>query len=60
MEPVRVTVRSSLPWKRPYVKKGQLWQVTGIVSQFAKEAPWNGGYRVLPRYETDLVRKNAR
>jgi hypothetical protein len=60
MEPVRVAVRSSLPWKRPYVKKGQLWQVTGIVSQFAKEAPWNGGYRVLPRYEADLVRKSAR
>jgi hypothetical protein len=57
MEPVRVTVRSSLPWKRPYVKKGQLWQVTGIVSQFAKESPWNGGYRVLPRYERDLARK---
>jgi hypothetical protein len=55
-EPVRVTVRSSLPWKRPFVYKGEVWQVTGIVSQFARKAPWNGGYRVLPRYVADLVR----
>lgn len=55
-EAVRVTVRSSLPWRRPYVQKGQRWQVTGIVSQFAREAPWNGGYRVLARYKEDLVK----
>lgn len=55
-EAVRVTVRSSLNWKRPYVNKGQRWQVTGIVSQFAREAPWNGGYRVLVRYKEDLVK----
>jgi hypothetical protein len=55
-EAVRVTVRSSLNWKRPYVNKGERWQVTGIVSQFARESPWNGGYRVLVRYKTDLVK----
>ena len=55
-EAIRVTVRSSLPWRRPYVQKGQRWQVTGIVSQFAREAPWNGGYRVLVRYKDDLVK----
>lgn len=55
-EAVRVTVRSSLSWKRPYVQKGQRWQVTGLVSQFAREAPWNGGYRVLVRYKEDLVK----
>jgi DNA/RNA endonuclease YhcR with UshA esterase domain len=55
--PVRVTVRSSLGWQRPYVKEGQVWQATGVVSQFAREAPWNGGYRVLVRYQgVDLVR----
>ncbi|MBP8293756.1 MAG: lamin tail domain-containing protein, partial [Caldilineaceae bacterium] len=54
---VRVTVRSSLPWKRPYVQKGQWWQVTGIVSQFALEHPWNGGYRVLVRYKSDLMQQ---
>lgn len=55
-EAVRVTVRSSLTWKRPYVNKGERWQVTGIVSQFARESPWNGGYRVLVRYKEDLVK----
>lgn len=55
-EAVRVTVRSSLAWRRPYVQKGQRWQVTGIISQFAREAPWNGGYRVLVRYKEDLVK----
>jgi hypothetical protein len=54
--PVRVTVRSSLAWKRPFVQKGEIWQVTGVVSQFARGRPWNGGYRVLPRYPGDLVR----
>jgi hypothetical protein len=53
---VRVTVRSSLGWRRPYVNKGEWWQVTGLVSQFAKEHPWNGGYRILVRYEHDLAR----
>ena len=54
-EPVRVTVRSSLPWKRPYVNEGERFTVVGIVGQFAKEKPWNGGYRVLVRYPEDLV-----
>jgi hypothetical protein len=54
--PTRVTVRSSLPWKRPFVYKGEIWRVTGIVSQFARKSPWNDGYRVLPRYVEDLVR----
>jgi hypothetical protein len=53
---IRVTMRKSLGWQRPYVRKGELWQVTGIVSQFARESPWNGGYRVLVRFEKDLVR----
>ncbi|MBP8107327.1 MAG: hypothetical protein KAZ38_06920, partial [Caldilineaceae bacterium] len=55
-ESVRVTVRSSLAWRRPYVNLGEVWQVTGIVSQFATAAPWNDGYRILVRYESDLVR----
>jgi len=55
-EPVRVTIRSSLSWKRPYVNVGDRFHVTGIVSQFASAAPWNGGYRVLVRYKEDLVK----
>ena len=56
---VRVTVRSSLDWRRPYVKEGERYVVTGVVGQFAKEAPWNGGYRVLVRYPDDLVRADV-
>ncbi len=52
---VQVTVRSSLGWRRPYVNDGEVWEVMGIVSQFARSAPWNEGYRVLVRYEGDLV-----
>jgi hypothetical protein len=55
-DPVEVHVRSSLTWRRPFVNEGERWRVVGIVGQFAQEAPWNGGYWVLPRYETDLVR----
>jgi hypothetical protein len=54
-EPLRVTVRSSLPFKRPYVNRGEVWQVTGIVSQFARQSPWNDGYRLLVRYPQDMV-----
>jgi hypothetical protein len=53
---IRVTVRSSLGWKRPYVQKGEQFQVTGIVSQFGTAAPWNDGYRVLVRYSKDILR----
>lgn len=53
---IRVTVRASLDWKRPYVQKGEVFQVVGVVGQFATAAPWNGGYRVLVRYESDLMR----
>ena len=51
-----VTVRSSLDGRRPYVMKGEVWEATGIVSQFARKAPWNGGYRVLVRFQSDLVK----
>lgn len=53
---IRVTVRSSLDWRRPYVQKGELFAVTGVVSQFGTASPWNDGYRVLVRFERDLVK----
>ena len=56
-EPVRVTVRATLPWKRPYVRLGEVWRATGIVSQFARAAPWNGGYRILVRWQSDLEKQ---
>jgi len=58
-EPVKVTVRSSLGWRRPYVNRGEHWRVTGIVSQFTAAAPWNGGYRVLVRFPKDLIEKSG-
>ena len=44
---VRVTVRSSLDWRRPYVQIGERYRVIGVVSQFGTKSPWNDGYRVL-------------
>jgi hypothetical protein len=58
-DPVRVTVRSSLDWRRPYVLKGEMWRVRGVVSQFARKHPWNGGYRVLVCHQEDLVKVNG-
>ncbi|HEY63693.1 MAG TPA: hypothetical protein G4O02_03900 [Caldilineae bacterium] len=52
---VRVYVRESLGWKRPRVERGQWWSAVGIVSQYAIEKPYEGGYRLLPRYEDDLA-----
>jgi hypothetical protein len=57
--PIRVAVLSSLDWKRPFVQRGEIYQVTGIVSQLASQAPWNGGYRVLVRYKEKLVKVAA-
>ncbi|MBK8046426.1 MAG: lamin tail domain-containing protein [Anaerolineales bacterium] len=52
----RITVRSSLKWRRPRVEKGERWMATGVVNQFGRTAPWNDGYRVLVRYREDLVK----
>jgi hypothetical protein len=57
--PIRVAVLSSLDWKRPFVQRGEIYQVTGIVSQLASQAPWNRGYRVLVRYAGNLVKVEA-
>ena len=51
---VRVMVARSLGWPRPAALPGQRWRVTGVVSQMARAAPWNGGYRVLVRWPSDL------
>lgn len=56
---VRVVIRKTLGWTPPAITRGEIWEVTGIVSQFAYEAPWNGGYRVLVRVPGDLVRVKA-
>jgi DNA/RNA endonuclease YhcR with UshA esterase domain len=56
-----VIIRKTLGWTPPVITRGEIWEVTGIVSQFAYESPWNGGYRVLVRVPEDLVRlRNGR
>ena len=50
----RVYVRDSVAFRRPSIQLGDLWSVVGIVSQYVVSAPHVGGYRLLPRYETDL------
>ncbi|NOZ28797.1 MAG: hypothetical protein GXP39_12195 [Chloroflexi bacterium] len=52
---VRIYVRESLGWKRPWVERGQWWSAIGIVSQYVVREGDAGGYRLLPRYEWDLA-----
>lgn len=33
---------------------GESITVVGVVSQYVREAPFEGGHRVLPRYEEDI------
>jgi hypothetical protein len=41
--------------RRPRLEVGQRVQVVGVVSQYTREHPPEGGYRLLPRYPFDLV-----
>lgn len=51
----RIYFPDTLPWRRPYVQIGELWAAVGVVSQNAFAGPpWVGGYRVIPRFETDV------
>ena len=50
----RVCVRDSVAFRRPSIQVGEMWSVVGIVSQYVVSAPYEGGYRLLPRYDTDL------
>jgi hypothetical protein len=52
--PARVYFPESLPWRRPYVQIGELWAAVGVVGQYAWEAPWAGGHRLIPRFESDV------
>ncbi|MEX0649586.1 MAG: lamin tail domain-containing protein [Candidatus Andersenbacteria bacterium] len=45
----RITVKDSTGIKKPRTSKGMAVRITGIVSQTA------GGYRILPRFQGDLV-----
>ncbi len=52
--PARVFFPAELPWRRPYVEIGEFWATQGVVGQYAFAAPWEGGYRVIPRFKTDV------
>jgi hypothetical protein len=52
--PARLFFPAELPWRRPYVNVGEFWAAQGVVGQYAAAAPWEGGYRVIPRFRTDV------
>lgn len=52
----RVYFRSSIGFRRPPMRQGQFWRITGIVSEFTTSASNAPGYRVLVRFESDVVR----
>ena len=52
---VRVYVREAVGWRRPWVERGDWWSAIGVVSQYAIQKPYVGGYRLLPRYRDDLA-----
>ncbi len=52
--PARIYFPEELPWRRPYVQIGEFWSTLGVVGQYAFEAPYVGGYRLVPRVATDV------
>jgi hypothetical protein len=57
--PARVYFPADLPWRRPYVQLGEAWFAQGVVGQYAAEPPYVGGYRLIPRFATDVSRPPA-
>jgi len=41
--------------RKPWVEKGELYIAVGLASQYASAMPYEGGYRLLPRYERDVI-----
>ena len=42
------------PRRRFYLQIGQFQVAQGVAGQYAFEAPWEGGYRVIPRFKSDM------
>ncbi len=57
---VRVLVRRATGIRRPWVERGQWLTVVGIAGQYAERAPWEGGYRLMPRYAADFGAADGR
>jgi len=41
--------------EKPWVERGELYLVVGLASQYVPSRPYEGGYRMLPRYEGDVI-----
>ncbi len=52
--PARIYFPDDLPWRRPYVNVGEFWAAQGVVSQYVQQPPRTGGYRIIPRFATDV------
>jgi len=52
---VKIHIKQSTGIRRPWVERGQFFSAIGIVSQYAEEMPYEGGYRLLPRLAQDLI-----
>jgi DNA/RNA endonuclease YhcR with UshA esterase domain len=50
---VKVYIREATGMERK-IRVGEALVVVGVVSQYASSAPYEGGYRLLPRYEGDI------
>ncbi len=52
-------IRRSTGIKKPYLKQGTAMTIVGLVSQYSEEdEPSRSDYRLLPRYQTDVVINN--
>jgi hypothetical protein len=51
----RIYLDRDAGFTRPWLEVGQPLQVVGVVSQYTEEDPPVGGYRLMPRYPSDLI-----
>jgi DNA/RNA endonuclease YhcR with UshA esterase domain len=55
-DPAKVVIKRPAGIKKPYLPRGTVVTVVGIVSQYSDTAnPTRNDYRLLPRYQSDLV-----
>jgi len=55
-DPAKVYFRRSTGIQKPFIKAGTPLTVVGVVSQYAdRDDPGRNDYRLLPRYQTDLI-----
>jgi DNA/RNA endonuclease YhcR with UshA esterase domain len=51
----RVVLRPAAEIQAPQARPGGRLAVTGVVGQYARSAPWADGFRLTPRWASDLV-----